>query len=88
MIEEQDGYSLIQTYLNAKGYFVSTAYRKFYSIYASGWYFETLVWEWDNKTGERENIVYQGDPGSIPEVAYARHAEIVSILVKGEELPE
>lgn len=88
MKDEQTGYNLTQTYLNAKGYFISTAYRKSSVIYAPGWYFETIVWTWNNKTKMREKIVYYGDSGSMPEVAYARHAEIVSRLVKGEELPE
>lgn len=43
-------FNLIQTYLRAKGYFISTSYRES-SVCTNSppWYFETFVWKWNER---------------------------------------
>ena len=56
--------TLAQTYVwhEGHGFFVSTINRRSSAALAHGAeYAETIVWEWDGKTRERNRIVGQGE---------------------------
>jgi hypothetical protein len=85
-MEEKEAYSLVQTYLLQK-YFISTAYRQSSVMMSSPpWYYETIVWEWDEKTRKSGSILYMGDSGNSPEYAIKQHFKIVEKLHNKESL--
>lgn len=49
---EKKQYQLMCTYLKGK-YFISTIYRQSSAMVEDCWYFETMAWEWDEKTKKR-----------------------------------
>ncbi len=77
-MEEQQPYQLICSYVKNK-FFVSTAYRKA-STLEPMWYFETIVWEWNQKTKERGKILVQDDSGFHEDFAFSNHIEIIQKL--------
>ena len=46
---EKKQYQLMCTYLKGK-YFISTIYRQSSAMVEDCWYFETMAWNWDEKT--------------------------------------
>jgi hypothetical protein len=65
--EREPNKTLIQTYVffssetqEDKAFFVSTIDRESSSMYG-GRYAETIVWEWDNTTKVRGDIVHMGE---------------------------
>lgn len=75
---EEKPYQLICTYLK-KRFFISTAYRKASTIDPM-WYFETIAWEWDEKTNTRGAIIEIDDSGISEEMAMDNHLLIVKKL--------
>jgi len=71
MMEERKSYQLIASYVKQK-YFISTIYRQASTIEPM-WYFETIIWEWDNKTKERGKILEMEDSGTGEEQAIENH---------------
>lgn len=49
---EKKQYQLMCTYLKGK-YFISTIYRQSSAMVEDCWYFETMAWNWDEKTKQR-----------------------------------
>ena len=72
---EKKQYQLMCTYLKSK-YFISTIYREA-STLEPMWYFETIVWEWNDKTRERGSIVEMDDSGIDEEIAMDNHLLMV-----------
>lgn len=75
--------TLIQSYVG--GYFVSTIYRRSSSMFG-GMYYETMVWDWDDKTKKRGNQVFietnsRTDP-SYRAAALVHHAEVCAKLAE------
>lgn len=66
------------TYLKGK-FFISTIYREASTIEPM-WYFETMAWEWDDKTKTRGAIVEMDDSGVSEEMAMDNHLLIVKKL--------
>jgi len=66
--------TLIQTFIN--GRMVSTMYRMA-STTIETWYFETLVWEWDDIKKQRGEMLDMRDSGGSKEIALDNHARIV-----------
>ena len=89
-LEDEDGnkpYQLLCTYLKNK-YFISTAYRRA-STYDAMWYFETIVWEWDDKTKVRGKMLETKDSGPFESYAIKSHMDIVQKLnnpIESEEV--
>lgn len=54
-MEVRKEYNLISSYVMNK-YNVSTAYRQGTDLYGT-WYFETIIWEWDEKTKDRGAMI-------------------------------
>ena len=69
-----ESHTLIQTYLRRK-YFISTIFRRA-STPQEIWYYETIVWEWDNETKERGAILDSMDSGRTETLAIINHAEL------------
>jgi len=44
------------------------------------WYFETMVWEWDDKTKQRGEILEQEDSGMSEDAAINNHLLIIKKL--------
>lgn len=65
-------YQLIMSIVKKK-YFVSTIWRKASTI-VEMWYFETIVWEWDDATRERGQMLDMSDHGTSPEMAIGKHS--------------
>lgn len=63
------------TYLKGK-YFISTIYRQASTI-VEMWYFETIVWDWDDKTKERGSILELEDSGTYEDQAISNHCLLV-----------
>ena len=78
MLEDKD-YQLVCTYLKQK-FFISTAYRQASTIEPM-WYFETITWEWDQKTRTRGRIIDQEDSGCSEDQALKNHNLIVLQLL-------
>ena len=76
---EKKQYQLMCTYLKGK-YFISTIYRKSSAMIEDCWYFETIVWDWDEKTKKRGSIVVMDDSGISEEMAMDNHLLIVKKL--------
>lgn len=74
--------TLIQSYVYRR-WFVSTIYRRSSVAIESpaSWYFETIVWEWNNKTKQREKMLSTDDSGSSQEQAMLNHINICSELL-------
>ena len=69
-------HKLIQSYVIEK-YFISTAYRRCSAVLAPNlWYYETIVWKWDQETRKRGHILDSQDSGSYPEMALRMHCEL------------
>jgi hypothetical protein len=79
-MEERRSYQLMCTYLKGK-YFISTIYRQASTIQEM-WYFETMAWEWDDKTKERGHIIEMEDSGVTEESAIRNHTAVVQKLHK------
>lgn len=79
-------HNLIQTYLTNPGRMISTMYRQSSAAYGPGWYYETIVWEWERSTKERGDILHTEDSGSVADTAHRRHAELIRRIVAGEKL--
>jgi len=71
MMEDDKGYQLIASYVKQK-YFISTIYRRA-STMEEMWYFETIIWEWNNKTRERGKIIEMDDSGISEDMALDNH---------------
>jgi hypothetical protein len=69
----------IQSYVADK-YFVSTAYRES-SAPEGGWYYETIVWEWDNVTKKVGTMLFMGS-------RFKCHFECCEKLLRGMPLEE
>jgi hypothetical protein len=72
-------YQLMCTYLKGR-YFISTIYRESSAMVPDVWYFETMAWEWDDKTKTRGEIVEMEDSGMYEEAAMNNHLLIVKKL--------
>ena len=74
-------HNLLQTYLRKRGYLVSTGYRQCSAMGASDiWYYETLVWTWDEETRKSDRLVWSTDAGSHPDKATKSHLETCAKL--------
>jgi hypothetical protein len=73
---EKKQYQLMCTYLKGK-YFISTIYRESSAMIQDCWYFETMVWEWNDKTRERGSIIEMDDSGISEEQAMDNHLLMV-----------
>lgn len=82
---EKIAHKFIQSYIQEK-YFVSTAYRRSsVQIASPPWYYETIVWELDKKTGHRGKMTSMADSGGSPEIALEEHFKICKeLLIEGE----
>lgn len=78
-MKEKKPYQLINSYVDGK-YFVSTAYRKASTAHEV-WYFETIVWKWDNNTQKRGKMLEQRDSGLNQEFALINHFEIIKEIL-------
>lgn len=79
---------LIQSYVQDH-YFVSTAYRRSSAMLnPQGWYYETIVWNWNPETKERGEIVDSRDCGVNRLTALACHAAICASLASDLIAPE
>ena len=86
---ERREYNLLQTYLRTMGYLVSTGYRQSSAMVNDPpWYFETLVWEWNNETKETDRILYSENSGSTQNEAFRQHQIICRKLWNDEPLEE
>ena len=72
---------LIQSYVKDQ-WFVSTIYRQSSAaLNPDGWYYETMVWNWNAETKEREpQYIAQYDSGLSEQFAVAHHARICAAL--------
>jgi ATP phosphoribosyltransferase regulatory subunit HisZ len=72
---------LIQSYVKDK-WFVSTMYRQTSAAFASElWYYETMVWNWNAETREREpNFIAQYDSGLTEKAAMEHHMRVCALL--------
>ncbi len=85
MLELSDAeHTLIQSYV-ARRWFVSTAYRQSSAALNPCWYYETIVWEWDQKTRKRGNLIFTDGGSSAPVIAMRYHAKICEIMLGGVE---
>lgn len=72
-------YQLMCTYLKNQ-YFISTIYRQASTIEVI-WYFETMVWKWDNITKQRgTEIIEMEDSGYHEKYAIDSHMAMVKKL--------
>jgi hypothetical protein len=76
---EKKQYQLMCTYLKGK-YFISTIYRQSSAMIEDCWYFETMAWDWDEKTKQRGHIVEMDDSGISEEMAMDNHLLMVKKL--------
>jgi len=76
----REPYQLLCSYVRNK-YFVSTAYRRA-STLEPMWYFETIVWEWNQKTRERGEMLDMEDSGIFNEQALENHFKICKKYIK------
>jgi len=76
---EKKQYQLMCTYLKGK-YFISTIYRQSSAMIEDCWYFETMAWDWDDKTKQRGPIVEMDDSGISEEMAMDNHLLMVKKL--------
>mgnify|MGYP003613822819 CR=1 FL=1 len=76
---EKKQYQLMCTYLKGK-YFISTIYRQSSAMIEDCWYFETMAWDWDDKTKTRGSIVEMDDSGISEEMAMDNHLLMVKKL--------
>ena len=76
---EKKQYQLMCTYLKGK-YFISTIYRQSSAMIEDCWYFETMAWDWDEKTKQRGSIVEMHDSGVSEEMAMDNHLLMVKKL--------
>lgn len=76
---EKKQYQLMCTYLKGK-YFISTIYRQSSAMVEDCWYFETMAWEWNEKTKKRGSIVEMDDSGIDEDMAMNNHLLMVKKL--------
>lgn len=76
---EKKQYQLMCTYLKGK-YFISTIYRQSSAMVEDCWYFETMAWNWDEKTKQRGSIVEMDDSGIDEYMAIDNHLLMVKKL--------
>ena len=76
-----EGEALIQSYVKGR-WFVSTIYRQSSAaLNPDGWYYETMVWDWNAERREREpNFIAQYDSGLTEPHAMAHHLSICQSL--------
>jgi len=75
-------HSLIQSYVIRK-WFVSTAHRQSSAaINDPPWYYETIVWEWDNEKKERGKMIAMSDGKYAKKSALKQHFGICMNLAK------
>lgn len=87
-MSERKEHNLLQTYLPRNGYFVSTAYRESSMMIPDVWYYETLVWTYDETTKKTGDLIYSNDAGSWGDSAFDFHQNICQKLFNGESLEE
>ena len=75
---EKKDYQLICSYYK-RNYFISTAYRRA-STPQEIWYFETIVWEWNEKTRKRGKMLDMLDSGLSEKRALINHYDIINKL--------
>jgi len=81
---EKIAHKFIQSYIQEK-YFVSTAHRRSsVQIESPPWYYETIVWELDKKTGSNKKMILMADSGGYSEKALKEHFRICGELLKEE----
>ncbi len=68
---------LIQSYVKDR-WFISTIYRQSSAaLNPDGWYYETMVWDWDAQTKTRgEHFIAQYDSGLSETYAMRHHADV------------
>jgi hypothetical protein len=76
--EEKKEYNLISSYLLNK-YNISTGYRQGSDIYGT-WYFETIIWEWDDKIKDRGKMITIEYSGKNIKTALAAHFSLINEL--------
>ena len=87
-MEEEKAHSLIQSYVMRK-FFVSTAYRQSSAAVSSPpWYYETIIWDWDDRKSSRGEMKAVMDSGRTPKVALKSHFGICFNLVTKKEKSE
>ena len=76
--------TLIQSYVLNK-YFVSTIHRES-SVweYDNDWYYETIVWEWDDETRKRGKMISQDYSGAVEIDALEEHFTICKKLMTND----
>lgn len=78
-IKQMKEHPRIQSYVADK-YFVSTAWRECSAI-QGGWYYETIVWEWDKTTKETGEMLFMG-------TGIGCHFDCCERLIQGKPLRE
>jgi hypothetical protein len=76
---ENQQYQLMRSFLKDR-FFISTIYRES-SCLDGGWYFETIVWEWNKETQQKGSII-EMDESYSEENAIKVHCLIVLKLNK------
>ena len=69
---EKKQYQLMCSYVKGK-YFISTIYRQSSAMIEDCWYFETMIWDWDDKNKTRGSIVEMDDSGIDEDMAIDNH---------------
>jgi len=83
MEDERKAHTLIQSYV-LRRWFVSTAYRRSsVCMLDPPWYYETIIWEWDEEARMQGEMLAVKDSGSYPEMAAKNHAGICVNLIQG-----
>lgn len=74
---EKKEHNLIQSYYQRK-HFISTGYRQSSAMLdPAPWYYETIVWEWDQETRKRGKMIFMEDSGRYIENALKNHFNII-----------
>lgn len=76
---EKQQYQLMCTYLKGK-YVISTIYRQSSAMVEDLWYFETIVWDWDDKTKTRGSMIEMKDSGFDEDMAIESHLAVVKSM--------
>lgn len=79
VVEQMAKHPRIHSYVADK-YFVSTAWRES-SALEGGWYYETIVWEWDKATKKTGEILFMG-------TGIGSHFECCKRLLEGKPLED
>ena len=84
--KEKKIYNLIQSYVKRK-FFISTAYRQSSAcVHDPPWYYETLGWKWNEKTGERGEMIdtCSEETPYKEKAAYEWHMEVCRRLLNAD----